>query len=593
MAVVAFAKKMHVPWYKYAMSSELAMAWADNDPADEDVENVGTFTDAFGVEQTERMDPMPDPSMTARGPSGANISRLETMTGTAPRAPKSVESTPDEHDFEDESVRPDALIAPAMVGRLQRVVQRNRQMTQEAPSRDEGDSRVDLYNGFNPIRSSRKLVPTRRAYGEAMTVGTERVGESARAVPVDVTEPMRAGAHDAARSMHRQAASGSTPAAVGPRNNLVASRAAGSHARQGPFARQQTTTVPSIEPVPPPLKPETHRALASLGARRRANLESMTLPGGVDLSEHRNDMELEQIAMGELSGAAQTVPGRAVLGTQDAMRARNAAPKASLHDAAAAIAAVALGHRDGHAARDAPVVQTAWTAATVPAQGAPSTRRIGCVAPGAAPTQPLSVGLAAPPLSAGVARDARRDGHSIVERMNTALHSALAAVAPSVKANAGRAWRSEQATQAIPIANEPSSYQPMATPHALTSSTDAVAMHAYHDRATHRENAQVPAMPTHADRTWGTDPWRGPVPQGHTTETPEVRVAAMPAQRPTNEAGRRNAEPLAAGASVHAPRGEMHMRRSGRETPTLVGGAVMPTVSAVHGAIVHRGRRQS
>lgn len=175
------------------MDSELNHLWSVQEyESDNDVEE---FEDDDGATQTERVRPIPPPSMgEGRGIATNSNRRLDMHTGAQTWASKNgdVEAT---DTFDEDLVRPVEQFAS--VSRLRSAVQvnGNRKGTQEEAEREEFQARdPSMYKGYNELipRTLRGLVPTRRGVQSLEVTGREKHGgRTERPVEADVRQTLR------------------------------------------------------------------------------------------------------------------------------------------------------------------------------------------------------------------------------------------------------------------------------------------------------------------------------------------------------------------------------------------------------------------
>lgn len=187
------------------MDASLATLWSVEEHEEEREED--TFVDAMGQTQTERLTPMPPPRLLTRGaPSSSSSSSflLDRHTGTHHWARRGgdVENT---EGFDDDVLRPAALLAEASKRRSRVQIQLNRTGTQTAPeSAQASQARTDLYHGYNPLaRTPKPLPPTRRGVASLSVVGAERNRGSYQAMEASHVPTLRVGAHDLAEAKTR------------------------------------------------------------------------------------------------------------------------------------------------------------------------------------------------------------------------------------------------------------------------------------------------------------------------------------------------------------------------------------------------------
>lgn len=185
--------------------------WKDVEPTDDDLRE--TYTDAMGKERTDRVAPLPPPSLRDGGSGVTNTHRLEIHTGQFQRPRKNGESIVAE--FDDDLDRPSPLLNVRAKEQLGRLVSKNRQGVQPAPDNEVQQSdRRELYDGYNVSHRLSRTVKTNtltnRAAQETIVYGPEVHGDDHPRLHIDAPAALKAGAYytmDHTRSQGRSSVS--------------------------------------------------------------------------------------------------------------------------------------------------------------------------------------------------------------------------------------------------------------------------------------------------------------------------------------------------------------------------------------------------
>lgn len=342
---------------------DLEAAW-ELAPTDADGES-DSYVDGGGYTQTAKYSPLPPPSFVERGATSSNVQKLSLHTGQIQRPSKSGDGTFAEFD-NDLHDRPDVRWNAENVRQLERVVQRNRQNTQDAAENEtQAADRSDLYKGHNVLVRQHPKVQTitRRAAQHYFVYGPGiRGGETQKAVSGEVVPSLRAGLYgtNEGGNLHGRASSSVTKAAMGA-ESVTTSLRRDSHSRR-PVANEtgRAAAISGGRPFEAPRFGSMRSHAPPVPIRKLATATSAS--GGAVRADvplnGSNDVRNNQGSRKNGSNVAHSLHAPGHLSSADSTEAPSAYQKGGTYSQSAVVPAHPLS-ADRTAARDAHYIQTA------------------------------------------------------------------------------------------------------------------------------------------------------------------------------------------------------------------------------------------